>query len=305
MDTEIRSEEKRSEPYLSICIPTYNRSACLAACLESIVSQLPLEKEIEICISDNASTDNTQEVAMRYARQYPFIHYRRNSVNVGADRNIYEVPRLSKGTFVKLQGDDDYFRPGTLSVLLKALQQNEDCSLLYINAHNGNLGVHRGEGLALYLQMTSMNATFITSFVFLRKEWLTLDLSDQFIETRFHQIYLQYSLLEQNPRFCILNCSMFAHAGMEHPDMFNVGEAFIEGYQSILRSFIGRGLSQADYDHERQVSLFNVLIPGIRVLANRKNFGHLTEFKAIYTKNYKSEPYYNEGLSLINAILPE
>lgn len=297
--------ENRSEPFLSICIPTYNRSNCLAACLESIVSQLPLGQPIEICISDNASTDNTQEIAERYARLYPFIVYRRNYVNVGVDRNIYEVPRLANGKFVKLQGDDDYFRPGTLAPLLQALLQNQDCSLLHINTRSGDLGIHRGEGLSPYLRMTSMNATFITSFVFCRNDWLTLNLSDRFIETRFHQVYLQYSLLEQNPRFCILNCSMFNHAGMPAAETVDVGMAFIEGYQSILRSFIGKGLSQEDYDHERKVSLFQVLIPGVRVLAQRNDFKHLVDFKATYIRNYINEPYYEEGLVLINAILPE
>lgn len=298
------SMEINTEPYLSICIPTYNRAVCLAKCLESIVSQLPLEQPVEICISDNASTDHTQEIAMAYVRRYSFIHYRRNAVNIGGDRNIYEVPGMAKGKFIKLQGDDDYFRPGTLAILLNALQQNEDCTLLSINVLKNDLAISHGEGLSSFLRTTSIYSAFITSIVFRKKDWVALNLSDQFLETSFHQTYLQYSLLKQSPRFCILNCSMFTYAGMAAAEMYNVGKTFIEGYPSILHSFVGKGITQEDYDYERKMVLFNVVIPGIRIHVSNKRYGQLTDFKKIYIKNYQDEPYFEEGLSLINAILP-
>jgi len=55
------------KPLLSICIPTYNRAEYLAKSLDTLVC-LPEfnSSEVEVVISDNASTDNTQEVAKKY-----------------------------------------------------------------------------------------------------------------------------------------------------------------------------------------------------------------------------------------------
>jgi glycosyltransferase involved in cell wall biosynthesis len=55
---------------LSFVIPAYNEEAYLAACVESILAQIPgeLESKTEIIVVNNASTDGTREVALRYAR---------------------------------------------------------------------------------------------------------------------------------------------------------------------------------------------------------------------------------------------
>lgn len=48
---------------LSICIPTYNRCAHLANCLNSIILNTNYNKnDIQICVSDNCSTDETEAV---------------------------------------------------------------------------------------------------------------------------------------------------------------------------------------------------------------------------------------------------
>lgn len=43
---------------LTIAIPTYNRRILLEECLEHVISQV--DKDIEVLVCDNASTDGTQ-----------------------------------------------------------------------------------------------------------------------------------------------------------------------------------------------------------------------------------------------------
>lgn len=296
-------KENGSEPYLSICIPTYNRAECLAKCLESIVSQLPLEKSIEICISDNASTDNTREIAEQYAQQYPFIHYRCNATNIGADRNIHEVPSMAKGKFIKPHGDDDYFRPAGLAILLRTLQQNEDCSLLYINTRMNDLAVRREEGHSAYVRAATFFCGFISAFVMRREDLMAITLTDKYMHTHFQQIYLQYLLLEHNPKFCVLNCKMFFHGQVSSVN-FGVGEVIIEGYQAIMREFIGKGLSEEEYERECKESIYQHVIPYIPHYVKYRQPGHVDNFREIYIKHYKDKPYFEEGLALINVHLP-
>lgn len=291
-----------TQPYLTISIPTYNRAACLARCLESIVSQLPLSLPIEVWISDNASTDNTQEVGQKYATQYPFMHYRRNSENIGATRNILKLLEHAKGKYIKTHGDDDFFRPGTLELLLRSLQNNEDCSLMFIHVRKNDAQTNRGEGLLSYVKMTSVHAGHISTIVLRMEDIRSLDNKALFADNLFNHNYLQYSVLVQNPLYCVLNYPILAHADMPS-EPYSVAVAFMENYTSVLQHFIGKGLTQQDYEQERRESLFNFLIPRLRMIANGRMLGYIDDFKAVYIKNYRYEPYYEEGLRQINAIL--
>ena len=52
---------------LSICIATFNRSEFISDTLESILTQVT--SDCEVVVSDNASTDNTEEVVSQYAER--------------------------------------------------------------------------------------------------------------------------------------------------------------------------------------------------------------------------------------------
>ncbi len=58
--------------FLSICIPTYNHAEHLETMLARLTSLTAFRgDEVEIVISDNASTDATQSVGERFAAKFP------------------------------------------------------------------------------------------------------------------------------------------------------------------------------------------------------------------------------------------
>ena len=64
----------QNHPFLlSICIPTFERSAVLKETLESIVSDpiFQIPGKVEIVISDNVSKDDTKEVCEKFIALYP------------------------------------------------------------------------------------------------------------------------------------------------------------------------------------------------------------------------------------------
>lgn len=76
----------KTEKLLTICIPTYNRAYFLEEVLASVCAQLNEDvlKYVNIVISDNASPDNTTEIAEKYVSKYPDnIEYFRNGENIG------------------------------------------------------------------------------------------------------------------------------------------------------------------------------------------------------------------------------
>lgn len=114
---------------LSFCIATFNRAAFLGATLEKIVTQATAE--CEIVVSDNASTDNTEQVVSDYKRRFEHLRYLKQDTNVGPDRNFDRAVSLAGGEFCWLMGDDDMLKPGAVAHVLEALRS--DLSLILVN----------------------------------------------------------------------------------------------------------------------------------------------------------------------------
>ncbi len=93
-----------SPPLLSICIPTFNRAGLLDVCLASILPQVAqYSTEVECVISDNASSDATQETIRKYQERFPLTRCSRNETNIGIIGNITKVAsELARGQFVWL-----------------------------------------------------------------------------------------------------------------------------------------------------------------------------------------------------------
>lgn len=93
---------------LSICVPTHNREKTLELLLESIYRQIGEHKnEVEICISDNASKDNTELIVQNYFDKLN-IHYYKHKKNLHPVINWdYAIDKMSHGEYVLMIGDDD------------------------------------------------------------------------------------------------------------------------------------------------------------------------------------------------------
>ena len=143
-----------SEPLLSICIPTYNRAIFLKRMCESISAQLDEEilNQLEICISDNASTDNTSTVVNDFIIKYPKnVTYKINNNNYGGIYNIFQVLKIAKGEYLLCIGDDDIFIDGAIAYLLRLIMQiKNDAEIKIIfakyNAKVGNKVVFKAFG---------------------------------------------------------------------------------------------------------------------------------------------------------------
>ena len=96
---------KDTVPLVSICIPTYNSGATLGETLASIIEQS--HQRLEILVVDNASTDNTIEVASRF--DDPRIRIYRNDVNIGAEGNFNRCIELANGTYTAIYHADDLY----------------------------------------------------------------------------------------------------------------------------------------------------------------------------------------------------
>ncbi|HLO86970.1 MAG TPA: glycosyltransferase family 2 protein [Nostocaceae cyanobacterium] len=111
-----------NQPKLSIGLPVYNGEKFLQQSLDSLLGQT--FTDFELIISDNASTDNTEEICRTYAAQDKRIRYYRNQYNIGCACNFNRVLELATGEYFKWAAYDDLHAPEFLQKCIKILEQD-------------------------------------------------------------------------------------------------------------------------------------------------------------------------------------
>jgi glycosyltransferase involved in cell wall biosynthesis len=94
------------KPFFTIIIPTYNAEKLLSKALDSVLEQS--YHDYEVIIMDGLSSDNTFELAQKYAEGNPQIKIFREK-----DTGIYDAMnkavKISQGKFLFFLGSDDVF----------------------------------------------------------------------------------------------------------------------------------------------------------------------------------------------------
>jgi glycosyltransferase involved in cell wall biosynthesis len=119
-------------PLVSIGVPIYNEARFLDASLMSLRAQdYP---NLEILISDNASTDATFEICERHARDDPRIRVSRCEVNCGAVPNFQRALELASGEFFMWAAGHDLWSPNLVSECVALLRANGQASLAFASS---------------------------------------------------------------------------------------------------------------------------------------------------------------------------
>jgi glycosyltransferase involved in cell wall biosynthesis len=112
-----------STTLVSIALPVYNGGPGLASVIASVLAQS--HSRLELVISDNASTDETQEICRRFARSDRRLVYQRQPTNIGLLNNYISAAERSSGAYVRWIGDDDSLEPEYVARTLEAFAEDE------------------------------------------------------------------------------------------------------------------------------------------------------------------------------------
>ncbi|MBF0448654.1 MAG: glycosyltransferase [Magnetococcales bacterium] len=119
---------KPDAPMLAIGLPVYNGAAFISQTIQSILAQT--FKDFSLIISDNASTDATQEICESFARQDSRIVYFRQKSNQGINKNASQVLVLSKkAKYFALIGHDDIWEPTFSEKIIAEMEKNSEISV--------------------------------------------------------------------------------------------------------------------------------------------------------------------------------
>ena len=125
-----------SLPLVSIGMPVYNGERFIRQALDSLLGQD--YENLELIISDNVSTDGTQEICLEYAARDERIRYYRNENNLGALANFNRVLGLAQGPYFMWAAHDDVWEPSYISTLLRDLVSDSDAVLAFSAFNNIN-----------------------------------------------------------------------------------------------------------------------------------------------------------------------
>jgi glycosyltransferase involved in cell wall biosynthesis len=111
-------------PLVTIGVPVYNGERYLRRALDSLISQD--YGNIEIAISDNASTDGTPIILKEYTSRHGNIRVYTQSRNLGVHENFKSVLGVAQGKYFMWAGVDDLWLPEFVSSLVQELENKPD-----------------------------------------------------------------------------------------------------------------------------------------------------------------------------------
>jgi glycosyltransferase involved in cell wall biosynthesis len=152
-------------PLLTICIPTYNRKSRLKSTIDSLLPQLT--SDVELFVSDNASTDGTAAFLRDHLRR---ISLYRQDQNVGSEKNILACLGFGSGQYIWLLNDDDVISPNAVASILSAICQYAPLPLLWARAADPSLDVSTFVESTCQTSWTMLDGD---SFLLNVAEWIT------------------------------------------------------------------------------------------------------------------------------------
>lgn len=192
-------------PFVSICIPSYNRPDTLLRLLRTIDTT---SDDIQIVICEDMAPKRLDVRAVvetfRNETRYD-VKYIENPVNKGYDWNIRDFITQADGEYVIYMGDDDGFIPGRLDEVINFLRNNRQLGYMLRSSLRPS-----GEEMRYYPKTKFFNAgvdayqalfrksVFVSGFTF-KREWALETMTDRFDGSLLYQLYILAEICIHHP----------------------------------------------------------------------------------------------------------
>ena len=160
---------------VSIGIPTYNRAdGYLRNALESALAQT--YDNIEVIVSDNCSTDDTEDLIKSYTDKR--IRYFRQENNLGVEGNFNYCVEQARGEYFLLLCDDDLIDPDFVETCVRAIDGLQKPGLIRTGTR-----VINGDGNVVKSTPNRSRGKSISDFIF---SWFASETALYMCSTLFH-----------------------------------------------------------------------------------------------------------------------
>jgi len=260
-------EDKK--PLLSICIPTFNRAEYLDKSLSSIVSQKEfINEDVELVISDNASTDNTEEIVKKYQVQYKNIFYSKNEENI-SDKNFPTVIGKAHGIFRKLCNDTLIFSNGSIKHILGIIKENfkERPVLFFMN--NMNKGKQKKKYITnnfdSFVKIVSFWTTWIGGFGIWEDDFEKIENKYDGCELHLWQTKVLFEIVARKEVSIIDNIHLFSTQEVQKKNLsYGLFQIFYLNYLGLYQQYLTKQiLSDNIFQYLRKNLLFDFFLSWI------------------------------------------
>jgi|GEM_PF-1679678 len=301
---------------LAICIPTYNRKEYLRICMEAIISEISVNDcydSVQICVSDNCSTDGTAALVANFINNSGVdIIYYQNSTNIGPDLNFLKCIEISKADYCWFMGSDDVLIPGSIELVLKHISEY-NCDTYVFNRticdvnlvpkiidpffHAGNNEVYKladdASALAYFQRSLSLGAvfSFLSSLIIKKTAWDSVEYDVSFTGTAYSHVsmILNYllndgstvQLADSSIVFCRTGNDHFSQGGMKKRALID-----INGYIKMCEIF-----------HKKNKA--RIVEPFLTILMKEYHYYNLLKHRSFLTQEEWNDLYQ----AFINASL--
>lgn len=132
---QLQNSRLFNKPLVSIYIPAYNCSEHIVKCVDSALNQTITD--LEVCVCDDGSTDNTREVLEYHYGQNPRVRVI-SKPNGGIGSASNSAVRLTRGFYIGQLDSDDYLEPDAVELCLHEFFLNRSLACVYTTNRNVN-----------------------------------------------------------------------------------------------------------------------------------------------------------------------
>ena len=268
---------------ISICVPQYNRINYLLRSLSIIENQT--YDNIEIIISDDCSTDDTEQkikdLSTRY--KYPII-FSKNDVNQGYDRNYRKCIELATGDYAFVIGNDDsIYGDNSIEFLANFIKQNNYPDVGFCNMieeRSENLLIQRAQKTEVIGYGPDISMKYYSCFSFVggliyKKSTFDHYNTDKYDGSIYAQMYLGVLMVASG-------CTLFS---LKEPLVLK--DLLLDGkFRNSYRDRIAKKWNDYKIVDGGLPSVMNVLINALKDSNTISQSRILYIFKRMYTVTY-------------------
>ena len=126
------SSDHPNSPFISVCIPTYNRPDLFCRLMDSLQAQKGVE--FEVVISDDSTDNRIQKCVELRNKDFSSkrLRYWKNPTSLGPSQNWNKSISLAKGRYIKIMHHDDWFPQDNCLLRFEQLAQHyPEASLIF------------------------------------------------------------------------------------------------------------------------------------------------------------------------------
>ena len=263
--------------------------------------------KIEILISDNCSTDDTQQIVEEAIQGGFSCTYIRNEINLGMDGNFVSCFRKASGKYVWLLGDDDIIIPNALRKIVDFLEVNNDLGLVHIYRKKNKISTEEFvyfSNSEKFIKTISYFTTYISSNIVNTKYVPQINF-EKYMGTWFTLMPLYIKALLTEDKNCLVNFKVVEDAAdLKRNGGYNYFQIFITNYLSIWHEFLmDKMITSNTYEFLKRDIFEDVISNQIYIILLKGEKGNYNTDKAwnIIISNYWSCFYFYKKFLRIMA----